>query len=149
MDAPLTHFNQRSAYMSFSKIGRTLPKKVTRKMVTEIVSDTLRQVHRNDGSAVKRISRQAGVNTHTVGKWLSGFYAPTAAHFLTLLTHYPDLLCPLLKVTGNEAAWRVMQLLIKHDHIASSRTDLIANKSIYTPNFVGVNVIIPLQFASK
>ncbi len=135
--------------MSFPKISRTLPKKVTRKMVIEIVSKTLHQAHRNDGSAVKRISRQAGVNTHTVGKWLLGLYAPTTAHFLTLLTHYPEMLCALLKVTGNEAAWRVMQLLIKHDHIASGRTNLMANQSIYTPNSVGVNVIVPRQFASK
>ena len=77
--------------MSFQKTGKTLPIKITDKMVACMIAAALRTAHKNDSSAIKKIARATGVNLHTVKKWYEAKSAPRASHLLMLAVCYPEI----------------------------------------------------------
>lgn len=87
--------------MSFSKMGKTLPKHPDENTIAKMVEAALRSAHQEDSSAVKRIARMTDTNMHTVKKWYAGKHAPIASQLLVLAAHYPEILEGILEIVNH------------------------------------------------
>ncbi|MDD3181326.1 MAG: hypothetical protein PHD48_00745 [Alphaproteobacteria bacterium] len=89
--------------MSFSKMGKVLPKKSSRVLDQEI-ANMVRTALRKDFPKVKlvarAISREIDVNLEAVKKWYNGQNTPSSAHFLVLVRISPSLFEAFLVEVG-------------------------------------------------
>ena len=128
--------------MSCPVMGKTLPNPITDYQVALLVAKILRAEHLQSDAVVKRIARATGANTETVKKWYNGQNAPSAAHLITLMRTYPSIYQTVMGLAE----------LIRPDPGPCGGPSLSPNgikSEIYTDNFVGINVLVPLALKGK
>jgi hypothetical protein len=128
--------------MSYALMGKTLPNPITDYQVALLVAKILRAEHLQSDAVVKRIARATGANTETVKKWYNGQNAPSAAHLITLMRTYPSIYQEVMGLAE----------LIPPDPGPCGGPSLSPNRiksEIYTDNFVGINVLVPLAMTGK
>lgn len=128
--------------MSFAMMGKTLPNPITDYQVALLVAKILRAEHQKTDAVVKRIARATGTNTETVKKWYNGQNAPSAAHLITLMRTYLAIYHAVIGLAE----------LIPLDPGPCRGPSLSPNRiksEVYTDNFVGINVLVPLAVKGK
>lgn len=128
--------------MSYPVMGKTLPNPITDYQVALLVAKILRAEHIQSDAVVKRIARATGAHTETVKKWYNGQNAPSAAHLITLMRTYPTIYQTVMGL----AEWTPF------DPSPCGGLSLSPNRiksEIYTDNFVGINVLVPLALNAK
>lgn len=128
--------------MSYAPMGKTLPNPITDYQVALLVAKILRSEHLKSDAVVKRIARATGVHVETVKKWYNGQHAPSAAHLVILMRTYPSIYQTVMGLAE----------LIPSDPGPCGGPSLSSNRiksEIYTDNFVGINVLVPLALKGK
>jgi hypothetical protein len=82
---------------------------LTDNQLAGLVQKALRHEYRNQHAAVKRIARKTGIEVRAIRNWYEGRKPPKAIHLLLLATHYPEILCLLIKRIGRADLWMAYQ----------------------------------------
>ena len=79
-------------------MSRELLRQVFNKQtVAQMVSNTLRLAHQNNGSSIKEIDNITGIGAYTISNWYQADNTPSSVHLLMLMTFYPGLLKNILE----------------------------------------------------
>ncbi len=135
--------------MSFGKKNQELLDDITDQLIAKVVSRVLRSEHKNDTSAVKRISANTGINIFTIPKWYQGLHAPKSNHLMILASVYPSILTELLRLISRTDLCSISDQV---HHGETENFDVL--NSLYQPSgyrdkFVHLNILIPVNLARQ
>lgn len=135
--------------MHNEKFDQTLPPLINDELIAALTANALRNAHRNDSSAVKKIGMITGANLCSISKWYQAINAPSSAHLLTLVRCYPELLKSLLEVIGRSDVWALCLAENIPDKMSAELAKRRSKQALFEDKYVLINVSVRFDLAKK